>query len=168
MNYVIVGRSGSGKSTAIRRVLYRLAEPIYGFWTEKAAPDFDGAAPVFIHGCREALSYAENHLIGFCKEHCAQKFPQTFDEVGIRFLEDIPTGALVLMDEIGVMENDAKQFQAAVFRILDGNYRTLLAVRDRSTPLLDAIRSHPKSCCIAAQEANTPAQLEVAVRMLRR
>ena len=165
MNIVICGCTGSGKSTAIKRILAALREPVYGFWTEKLAPDEDGSAPVYLHGCREPLCYS--HRIGLCTNRHATGYPEVFDEAGVRFLTGIPAGALVLMDEIGVMENCAAAFQKAVFETLDGDYRVLLAVRDRSTPLLDAIRAHPKSRVLTAQEANG-AFLSEAIENLKR
>lgn len=165
MNVVICGCTGSGKSTAIKRILSTLGEPVYGFWTEKLAPDESGSAAVYLHGCREPLCY--RHRIGLCINRHATGYPEVFEDSGVRFLSDIPKGALVLMDEIGVMENRATAFREAVFAILDGDYRVLVAVRDRSTPLLDAIRHHPKSRNLTAQEANG-AYLSEAIRLLER
>ncbi len=166
MNPVICGCSGSGKSTAIRRILQAVNEPIYGFWTKKEAPDFDGRAPVYLHPCRAPLAFSAENLIGCCTDRHAESFPEVFDTFGVAALRDIPDGALVLMDEIGVMENKAIQFQQAVFSVLNGSYRVLLAVRDRETPLLDAIRRHEKSLCVSAQEANTPEFLRRALTLL--
>lgn len=168
MNIVICGESGSGKSTAIGRILQQLDEPVYGFQTKKLPPNFDGRAPVYIRGCQEPLRYREDHKIGTCKNRCAEKFPGVFDTVGAKLLENIPKGALVLLDEIGVMENDAKLFQKRIFELLDGDYRLLVAVRDLSTPLLDAIRNHPKTICRTAQEANTPEFIDFALSVLRK
>lgn len=166
MNLIICGCSGSGKTTAIRRILRHTREPIYGFWTEKLPPDGNGAAPVFIHGCTEPLCYGEDHRIGSCRDRCSEKRPEVFEQTGIRYLRDIPRGSLVLMDEIGVMENHAYAFQRELFAVLDGDYRVLAAIRDRSTPLLDAVRSHPKSLCVTAAEANQPEFLQRALREL--
>ncbi|MBE6927769.1 MAG: hypothetical protein E7467_04680 [Ruminococcaceae bacterium] len=149
MNLIFCGCSGSGKTTAIRRILQELHEPIYGFWTEKLAPDLDGCSPVYIHGYREPLCF--DHLIGTCKNRQAEKFPEVFDSVGTTYLTDIPKGSLVVMDEIGCMESEAKEFINAIFRILDGDYRVIAAVRDKSTPLLDAVRTHHKSVCLTPE-----------------
>ena len=73
---------------------------------------------------------------------------------------------LILMDEIGVMENRAPQFQTAIFALLDGDYRVIAAVRDKSTPLLDRIRAHPRSVCICVQETREPECLRRAARLL--
>ncbi len=157
MNIIVCGCSGSGKTTAIKRILAGVQEPIYGFWTEKLAEDpLTGNAPVYIHGCGEQLSFAPDHQIGSCKDRCAEKHPEVFDNVGVALLRGIPEGSLVLLDEVGVMEEAARSFTARLFELLDGNYRVIAAVRDRSTELLDAIRAHEKSVNVSAQEANTP------------
>lgn len=168
MNIIICGCSGSGKTTAIKRVLAGARESIYGFWTEKLAEDLQtGVAPVYIHGCCEQLSFAENHQIGTCANCCAGKHPEVFDTTGVELLRGIPQGSLVLMDEIGVMEDAAKRFTSRVFELLDGDYRVIAAVRDRETPLLDAIRGHKKSLCVTAQEANTAEFVQRAKNELR-
>lgn len=145
MNLIICGKSGSGKTTAIKKILAELNEPIYGFWTEKVVGE---DSRVYFHSCRAALDYAS--CVGTVSETGAQCFPQVFDQIGVRSLSDIPKGSLVLMDEIGFMERDAKEFQQAIFRILDGCYRVIAAVRDRDTELITAVKNHPKSCCISA------------------
>lgn len=165
MNLIICGSSGSGKSSAIKLVLAQIREPIYGFWTEKLVPDSEGSCPVYMHGCTEPLSYA--HLIGRCKDRHAERFPDVFDDVGVKFLSGIPEESFVLMDEIGFMENDAAEFIKAIFAILDGNYRVIAAVRDKATPLLDAIRSHPKNVCIHAEETRSKNFITQALDVLK-
>lgn len=158
MNLIFCGSSGTGKSSAIKMALREAKEPIYGFWTEKLTPTVTGECPVVLHGCTEGLNFT--HLIGTCQNRHAERFPSVFDEFGVKFLSDIPKGSLVLMDEIGFMENDAKDFLRAIFDILDGDYRVIAAVRDRSTPLLDAIRSHKKSFCVQAAETRDAKTLQ--------
>ena len=46
MKLVIVGCSGSGKSTAIRRLLKYTDQPIRGLWSEKLPAAEDAPAPV--------------------------------------------------------------------------------------------------------------------------
>lgn len=168
MNIVVCGCSGSGKTTAIKRILAGTQEPIFGFWTEKLAENPEsGVAPVYIHGCCEQLCFAPDHQIGTCANRSAGKHPEVFDTTGVALLRGIPQGSLVLMDEIGVMEDAAKQFTARVFELLDGDYRVIVAVRDRETPLLDAIRGHQKSLCVTAQEANTAEFVRRAKNELR-
>ena len=123
MNVIVTGNIGSGKSTAIRRILAMLDEPVYGFWTEKRPPEADGSAPVYLHGCRSPLQFGESCRIGICRDRHAEANPTVFESLGVACLTGIPRGSLILMDEIGVMENRAPQFQTAIFALLDGDYR---------------------------------------------
>ena len=166
MNVIVTGNIGSGKSTAIRRILAMLDEPVYGFWTEKRPPEADGSAPVYLHCCRSPLQFGESCRIGICRDRHAEANPAVFESLGVACLTGIPRGSLILMDEIGVMENRAPQFQAAIFALLDGDYRVIAAVRDKSTPLLDRIRAHPRSVCICVQETREPECLRRAARLL--
>ena len=164
MNVILCGCSGTGKSSAIQKILTHFDEPIYGFWTRKLAPFDNGECSVYFHPCQEPITFTNR--IGICKDRHAEKFPQAFDTVGVRSLSDIPEGSLVMMDEIGFMENDAQDFIKAVFKILDGNYRVIAAVRDKNTPLLDAIRNHAKSYCVQAADARSDAVIAKAVSLL--
>ena len=56
---------------------------------------------------------------------------------------------LLLMDELGMMENAATLFAQAVSQCLDGAIPILGVVKPRSTPLLDAVRAHPAVQVIA-------------------
>ena len=141
MNLLITGKSGSGKTTAIYRILQELQEPVYGFWTKKYYKNADGKAPVYLHDCRKQLCFCRNNMVGLCVDRGADCFPEVFDSAGVIALKDIPAGSIVLMDELGFMENDAKLFQKQVLDILNRNYRVIAAIKDRSTPFLDAVRS---------------------------
>ena len=154
MKLVIEGRSGSGKSTAVRRILKYLDREIWGLWSEKLPAAEGVSAPVYLHSYRAPIRYCAKNQIGICENRHAQSFPAVFETLGVETLRQIPEGSLVLLDEIGVMESQAVQFQAELFRLLDGEFDVILTVRDKHTPLLDAIRRHPKVECVSAEVAN--------------
>ena len=66
--------------------------------------------------------------------------------LGVRLLEAKPDGILV-MDELGFMEAEAKAFCEAVLRCLDGDIPVLATVRagDLGSSFLDRVRTHPKA-----------------------
>jgi nucleoside-triphosphatase THEP1 len=51
------------------------------------------------------------------------------------------------MDELGVMESDARAFCAAVLECLDGESLVIASVRNKKSSFLDAVRTHPKARC---------------------
>ena len=166
MKLVIEGHSGSGKSTAVRRILKYTDREIWGLWSEKMPAAEDLPAPVYLHSYRSPIRYSDDNRIGVCQHRCAQSFPKVFETLGVETLRSIPEGILVLLDEIGVMESEARQFQAELFRLLDGSFDVILTIRDKSTPLLDAIRNHPMVQCVSAQAANDEAFCREAAKKL--
>ncbi len=157
MKLVIEGRSGSGKSTAVRRILKYTNREIWGLWSEKLPAAEDTPAPVYLHSYRAPIRYTSENRIGVCQYGHAQSFPEVFERLGVETLQSIPEGSFVLLDEIGVMESQAARFQAELFRLLDGDFDVILTVRDKHTPLLDAIRNHPAVQLVSAAAANDEA-----------
>ena len=146
---VIEGSTGSGKTTLIQRLagLWDSYE-LRGFITRKEAPGFDGVCNVYMHPAYLPVServYREYNRIGACKNRSSLPNPQTFEDYGISLLKDIPKKALIVMDELGFMENDAHNFQSRVIELLSANNPNLViaAIKDKPTPFLDRIRERP-------------------------
>jgi len=147
MHILIVGSIGVGKSTLIRRLLEDVPLPVYGFLTEKEAPArVGGAEHVYIHGVSGKRTYTQHNLVGTCSNCRSTRFPAAFERA-VPHLRGIPAGSIVLMDELGVMESDARGFCAAVLKCLDGDSLVIAAVRDKKSPFLDAVRAHPQARC---------------------
>ena len=67
-----------------------------------------------------------------------------FNSKGCRALEKcLGKEELVIMDELGIFERDALEFQASVFKILDSRLPVLGVLKNKSNPFLDRVRSHP-------------------------
>lgn len=66
--------------------------------------------------------------------------PEVFDRIGPTLL-DLPCDILV-MDELGFLENDAHDFQAAVLAALNRNTPIVGVIKPKHTHFLDAVRSH--------------------------
>jgi nucleoside-triphosphatase THEP1 len=136
MHILIIGSNGVGKSTLLRRLLENVPLPLYGFLTEKEAPARVGAAEhVYIHRISGKRTYTQHNFVGTCSNHHSTRFPAAFDRA-VPHLCGIPAGSIVLMDELGVMESDARGFCAAVLECLDGD-----------SLVIAAVRAHPKTRC---------------------
>ena len=82
-------------------------------------------------------------MVGAVSDAGAERFPDAFDAAADVLLRDIPEGALVVMDELGVMESAAERFKAAVLELLAGRYDVVGAIKPKHTEFLDAVRAVP-------------------------
>ena len=140
---LIVGRNGVGKSTLIRALLEIIPVPVNGVITKKEAPQPDGFCPVYIHSYGTSKQYSPENLVGLCRQGNSVAFPEAFD----RFAEkmELPHNGVIVFDELGFMESNAPRFTEAVLRTLDEAPFVIAAVRDKETPFLNAVRSHPRA-----------------------
>ena len=58
---------------------------------------------------------------------------------------ELPHNGVIVFDELGFMESNAPRFTEAVLRTLDGAPLVIAAVRNKETPFLNAVRSHPRA-----------------------
>ena len=112
---LICGERGVGKSTLIRRLLAESTLPVGGFVTRRLTQaDGDGMFPIYLHAAAlppEERPYDPEHLVGTCDSRRSVRYPEAFDRLGPPLLT---SGGLLVMDELGFLENDAHRFQAAV------------------------------------------------------
>ena len=140
---LIVGHNGVGKSTLIRALLETIPVPVSGVITKKEAPQSDGFCPVYIHSFGMSKQYGVENLIGLCRQGSSVAFPEAFNRFAA--FGAFPKDGVVVFDELGFLESGASQFTAAVLRTLDNAPLVIAAVRDKETPFLDAVRSHPRA-----------------------
>lgn len=140
---LIVGRNGVGKSTLIRALIEAIPVPVDGFLTKKEVPGPDGFCPVYIHAYRAPKQFSAENRIGLCREGQSIAFPEAFD----RFADTmrLPQNGVIVFDELGFLESNALRFTEAILRTLDDAPFVIAAVRDKHTPFLDAVRSHPRA-----------------------
>jgi nucleoside-triphosphatase len=167
MKLIISGRSGSGKSTLINDIIKKLNTPVYGFITKKYDVQ-SGTCPVYIHALTKPLSFSEANRIGSCRDQKPEKRPFIFDSYGVYTLKDIPEGALVIMDELGVMEEEAKRFKKRVFEVMNGKYNVIAAVRDKHTLFLDEIRAVKNAEIVNISENNRTAAAKRAYAIINK
>ena len=165
---VLWGERGVGKSTLARRLLEEWKGPVRGFVTRSSPPDADGFRSIYLHAADDSapVEHADNR-VGRTNRTEHSMWPEVFDGLGVELLRAQP-GSLILMDELGFLEQDAADFRRQVLRCLDGNIPVLAVIKHKThIPFLQEIRSHPRVQLYQVTEENRdelPAVLSPLIR----
>ena len=163
---LICGERGVGKSTLIRRLLEKNTREVGGFVTKRLpVADENGFFPIYLYPASQSEGERRNetaNLVGTCDSRSSIRHPEVFDGLGAQLIKSAPSGGIILMDELGFLENDAKVFQSAVLCALDGDTPVLAAVKPKDTPFLRAVRGHKNENAelVLIDEQNRDALLE--------
>lgn len=145
MNLLLTGKPGVGKTTVIQKVLSRLERRLGGFTTQEIRREGvrvgfsiravdDGQEGVLAH-----VDLTGPHRVGKYAVNI-----HDMDRVGVTALRRaLESSDLIVMDEIGRMENYCPSFQRAVLEALDAPQDVLGTLQMRSTPFLNRIRERP-------------------------
>ncbi len=155
MHIFLTGEIQVGKSTVIRRTLEKLyiKQPV-GFTTSLRpfGPLSDKQlylTPPYLEQPNDCFAVAQKTTEGTFVNQ------ERFDELGEKYLSDAKEkGILILMDELGWMEQNAHGFQRAVLKTLAGDKPVLGVVQKRQNPWTNAIRAHPNVRVITVTQEN--------------
>ena len=165
---VLWGQRGVGKSTLARRLLEDWSGPVRGFVTRSSLPDADGFRSIYLHAADDPTPMEQAcNRIGRTNRTDHTMWPEVFNGLGVELLRAEP-GSLILMDELGFLEQDAADFRRQVLRCLDGNIPVLAVIKHKThIPFLQEIRSHPRVQLYQVTEENRdelPAELSPLIR----
>ena len=138
--------------------------PVSGYETVTVGTRPDGYHEIYLcpYG-RGSRARQEGIHLADCNTRDRIVHREVFDGPGAALLRQ-PNGALIVMDEIGFMENGAESFCRAVLDCLDGPLPVLAAVRlGVETPFLRQVMEHPKARCCSM----SPERFEELYRELR-
>lgn len=140
---LITGDVQVGKSTLLRRFLCRHSDWKVGgfrtvtFWQNEAK----GIGTVHLLPAKGGECCAEN-ACAIRENRTARAIPGAFDRLGPPLLAPDAYDVL-LMDELGVLEQDALKFRQAVLGALHGEIPVYGVIKPKHTPFLDEIRRNP-------------------------
>lgn len=144
MKILLCGDINSGKSTLIRRLVSALGRPVRGYITVRMPPESDGASYVYLYDAAEPPENVKNaRVIMEIRGDDIVRRPELMSSFAAPLLESIPDGSLVVLDEIGTLEEHETRFKRSVMNILSGNYDVLASVKAKNTDFLRAVRRHP-------------------------
>lgn len=145
MKFLFCGDINSGKSTLITRLERLIPKEPAGYITVRMPDDEYGCSYVYLYDRANPPADIRNAavIMKFSADRSAEKHPELMDTLAVSYLERIPEGSLVILDEIGTLESASPLFQRELMRILDGNYDVLASVKAQNTEFLRAVRKHP-------------------------
>ena len=152
---VLWGQRGVGKSTLARRLLEDWSGPVRGFVTRSSPPDADGFRSIYLHAADDPTPMEQAcNRIGRTNRTEHTMWPEVFNGLGVELLRAEPS-SLILMDELGFLEQDAADFRRQVLRCLDGNIPVLAVIKHKThIPFLQEIRTHPRVQLYQVTEEN--------------
>ena len=145
MKILICGDINAGKSTLITKLEKLFGKQPRGYITVRMPDDEYGCSYVYLYDRANPPKDIRDAavIMKFNADRSAEKHPELLDSLGVAYLENIPKGSLVILDEIGTLESASPLFQRAVMDILSGDYDVLASVKAKNTDFLRAVRKHP-------------------------
>lgn len=141
-NHIIIcGDKGSGRSSMIRALLRDLNMPVYGFKTPTVNKRPDGFHEIYMFPYdEENLQPSESCHVGDCNGRERMVNNDVFNTLGVKLLNDRGDGEILVMDEIGFMESDAKVFCDAVIDRLNSGVPIIAALKtSKKTEFVDKV-----------------------------
>jgi nucleoside-triphosphatase THEP1 len=179
----LTGTVGAGKSTALRKFIAASGAVPAGLMTVFGPADEQGGENLYLlpwssdpetdvanaarRGMRPAGSRNRRECI-------AQRFPEVFDSAGVELLraacEVVKSGVadIVVLDELGFLETEAKLFRREVMRLLD-DPRIAIAgiVKEKTLPFTEAVRGHEFTTVLTVTRENRDDVPREALRMFK-
>ena len=177
---VLCAPKKTGKTTLIERIMQEAMArpeappiPVYGFQTKRITGS-DGVNRIYMFPAGyvriDSLPPDTCYLGSTCgrvRDVCTA----TFETYGTALIRSARPGGLIIMDEIGHMEKDARLFLQAIFDALDGDIPVLASVRyttadqafsdstaqSGSADYLERIKHHPRVRLYMLSEENRDA-----------
>lgn len=164
----LTGEKHVGKSTLISKVLASLDLAPGSLAGLRSLSVLSGQRDVYLVHSSETKVSETSVLAGSCKaSHMIESRPEAFDEYGAWCLANPPFASLILIDEIGNMERDARVYAKAVISAMQKPDALVLGVIQQraSGELADYIRSHAKLVNVTLE--NRDSLLESLVRLVK-
>jgi|SRR5690554_5470049 len=96
----------------------------------------------------------KNYIIGIKKNNHAIGFTETFDSLGVKILENGQHAQLIIIDELGFLENKAISFQNKCLDLINKNTPILGVIKEKKIDWLEKIKTHPNVELITVTKDN--------------
>ena len=155
MHLFLTGERGIGKSTVIYKYLLLSQVAYQGIRTFLVDED-DVRSVMGESFNKKKSSHPQSFLLA--KRNAGGRFAidtQAFDVNMVGILTGLtPDGGLIILDELGFLEEEATVFKRTVINLLDGSLPILGVLKKHSSPFLDEIAGHPRVSVMEVCEEN--------------
>jgi nucleoside-triphosphatase len=132
----VTGRKGIGKSAALRKVLAQIPQKLVGFITRP----IEGENTLKGFEIVDLFDGASHPIAYFDEENSIHPVLEGFETVGVAaLLHALKYGGVILMDELGFLENDATNFKNMVFKVLESDKLLFCVIKAEQNDFLKAV-----------------------------
>lgn len=166
--FLLTGMPGSGKTTAIRKIVSRLSCEVGGFYTEeiRESGSRTGFRLITLDGRQGVLAHVNIRQVPHISRYGVDL--AVLDDIGVdcltRAIEDMD---VVVIDEIGPMELLSKNFRRVVLRALESDVVVLGSIVKRRTSYTDVIKEHPNVHVIEITKTNHDKTLAYVLELIQ-
>lgn len=153
--FLLTGSPGSGKTTAIQKILSQLTCDAGGFYTEEIREGRrrTGFALITLDGRSGVLAHVRIRRAPRIGKYGVDL--SVMDGIAVDCLTRAMTGKdIVVIDEIGPMELLSRKFREVVIEVLERDVLVLGSIAKRRTDFTDAIKRHPNVRVIEIDRMN--------------
>lgn len=143
MNIFLTGFKNAGKSSIINEFLTTYDGTVCGFRTILKKTPIDEFCGIYIVDITQPDVYlGYDNRAGSCTpERKPIGFDKVFETVGANALSFSTLPDLIIMDELGVLEDKCEHFKTKVKDCLDSKANVLGVIKSKSSDFLDSIRA---------------------------
>jgi nucleoside-triphosphatase THEP1 len=149
----LYGKRHSGKSTIINTLLGELGLRPAGFRTISDSPDFSGDWNLYITGAGERPQL-KSKVASCHSDGSWESYSNVFDDAGVKLLTFSGKPQIVIMDELGFMEEHAARFKKRVLEVLDEEHAVLGVIKPAGNGFLQSVIGHPSVMAVEVTEEN--------------
>ena len=148
----LTGPKRIGKSTALGKLLEGRDAVLGGFRTKRIRTE--AGADIYMLPPTGEGGFTEENILFRRADGQLVLDPADFDRLGCAMLARSAGADLLLMDELGPTEADARGFQQAVRRALDGEIPVYGILQQADSPFLAEIAARDDVCVVTVTEEN--------------
>jgi molybdopterin-guanine dinucleotide biosynthesis protein A/nucleoside-triphosphatase THEP1 len=162
-NIFLTGSRGAGKTRVIRRTLSALDATPVGYFTELSDCTSENRK-LYINPASEKPCFDELHTAAVFDRDAARATDK-FDTLGSAYVAS--PGELIIMDELGRLEEDSPRFRAAIIAALDSETPVLGVIRGGLPGWTAELAARPDVEIITVSDENRDELPERLARRLR-